>query len=81
MVTDGTTRATDFDADSEVTGGTFFFVEEGTVNADNGFVMTNDGSPTVGTDDIVFTQFSGAGQISAGSALTKSGNTIKCCSR
>ena len=70
------TRATDFDADSEVTGGTFFFVEEGTVNADNGFVMTNDGTVTVGTTALVFTQFSGAGQITAGSALTKSGNTL-----
>ena len=70
------TRATDFDADSEVTGGTFFFVEEGTVNADNGFVMTNDGSVTVGTTALVFTQFSGAGQVIAGDALTKSGNTL-----
>ena len=70
------TRATDFDADSEVTGGTFFFVEEGTVNADNGFVMTNDGSVTVGTTALVFTQFSGAGQVIAGAALTKSGNTL-----
>ena len=41
------TRATDFDADSEVTGGAFFFAEEGTVNADNGFVLTNDGAITV----------------------------------
>ena len=70
------TRATDFDADSEVTGGTFFFVEEGTVNADNGFVMTNDGSVTVGTTALTFTQFSGAGQVIAGAALVKSGNTI-----
>ena len=70
------TRATDFDADSEVTGGTFFFVEEGTVNADNGFVMTNGGSVTVGTTALVFTQFSGAGQVIAGAALTKSGNTL-----
>lgn len=70
------TRAFDFDADSEVTGGTFFFVEEGTVNADNGFVLTNDGSITVGSTALTFTQFSGAGQITAGDALTKSGNTL-----
>ena len=70
------TRATDFDANSEVTGGNFFFVEEGTVNADNGFVMTNDGTVTVGSTALVFTQFSGAGQVTAGSALTKSGNTL-----
>ena len=70
------TRATDFDEDSEVTGGTFFFVEEGTTNADNGFVMTNDGTVTVGSTALVFTQFSGAGQVIAGAALTKSGNTL-----
>ena len=70
------TRATDFDEDSEVTGGTFFFVEEGTTNGDNGFVMTNDGTVTVGSTALVFTQFSGAGQVIAGAALTKSGNTL-----
>ena len=70
------TRATDFDADSEVTGGAFFFAEEGTTNADNGFVLTNDGAITVGTTALTFTQFSGAGQVIAGSALTKSGNTL-----
>ena len=70
------TRATDFDADSEVTGGAFFFAEEGSVNADNGFVLTNDGAITVGTTALTFTQFSGAGQVIAGSALTKSGNTL-----
>ena len=70
------TRAFDFDADSEVTGGTFFFVEEGTVNADNGFVLTNDGSITVGSTALTFTQFSGAGQVIAGDAITKSGNTL-----
>ena len=70
------TRATDFDANSEVTGGAFTFVEEGSTNADNGFVMTNDGSVTVGTTALTFTQFSGAGLITAGTGLTKSGNTI-----
>ena len=70
------TRATDFDSNSEVTGGTFFFIEEGTVNADNGFVLTNDGAITVGTTALTFTQFSGAGQVVAGDALTKSGNTL-----
>ena len=70
------TRAADFDSNSEVTGGAFFFVEEGTVNADNGFALTNDGAITVGTTALTFTQFSGAGQLIAGDALTKSGNTL-----
>lgn len=70
------TRATDFDSDAEVTSGAFAFVEEGTVNADNGFVLSTNGSITVGTTNLAFTQFSGGGAITAGSGMTKSGNTI-----
>ena len=70
------TRATDADAAAEISGGAFFFVEQGSANADNGYVTTHNGTPTIGTDDITFEQFSGAGQISAGSALTKTGNTL-----
>src|SRR6056300_814851 len=70
------TRATDFDADAEVTSGAFVFIEEGTANGDNGFVLTTDGSITVGTTNLAFAQFSGAGSITAGDALSKSGNTL-----
>ena len=70
------TRTPDADTASELTGGTFFFVEEGTANADNGYVATHNGTPTFGSTNITFVQFSGAGQISAGDALTKSGNTL-----
>ena len=70
------TRGPDADTAAELTGGTFFFVEEGTANADNGYVATHNGTPTLGTTDITFSQFSGAGQISAGDALTKTGNTL-----
>ena len=55
----------------------FVFVDQGTVNADNGFVCsTNKGSAVVGTNNLAFTQFSGAGQITAGDGLDKSGNTL-----
>jgi len=70
------TRSPDADTAAELTGGTFFFVEEGTANADNGYVATHNGTPTFGSDSITFAQFSGAGQISAGDALTKTGNQI-----
>ena len=70
------TRAVDFDSNAEVAKGAYFFVEEGTTNADAGFVLTTDGSITLGTTSLSFTQFSGAGDITAGSALTKSGNTL-----
>jgi len=70
------TRSPDADTASELTGGTFFFVEAGTANADNGYVATHNGTPTFGSTNITFAQFSGAGQISAGDALTKTGNQI-----
>jgi hypothetical protein len=70
------TRATDYDADAEVSGGSFCFVEEGTTNSDSGWTVTNNGSITVGTTGLTFAQFSGAGQITAGTGMTKTGNTM-----
>jgi hypothetical protein len=70
------TRTPDGDEATEITGGAFVFVEEGSANADNGYVFTHNGTPTLGTTDITVAQFSGAGQISAGDALTKTGNTL-----
>jgi hypothetical protein len=69
-------RATDADSDAEVTAGLFTFVEEGTDNGNSGFVLTTDNPITVGTTGLTFAQFSGAGQITAGNGLTKTGNTI-----
>jgi len=70
------TRTVDADTASELTGGSFVFVEQGTDNADNGYVFTHEGTPTIGTTSLTVGQFSGAGQITAGNALTKSGNTL-----
>ena len=57
--------------------GAFVFVEQGTVNAENGFTCTSDtGSAVVGTNNLTFAQFSGAGQVIAGDGLDKSGNTL-----
>ena len=69
-------RATDLAAGADAAG-FFTFVEQGTVNADNGFVCTsNKGSAVVGTNNLTIAQFSGAGQITAGDGLDKSGNTL-----
>jgi hypothetical protein len=59
-----------------ISGGTFTFVEEGDVNADSGWVVSSNGSISVGTDPINWVQFSGAGQVVAGDGLTKDGNTL-----
>lgn len=70
------TRATDSDTNTEVNPGMFTFVEQGTNWADSGWVLTTDGSITVGTTSLTFVQFSAAGQSIAGNGLTKTGNTI-----
>ena len=70
------TRADDLATGADAAGA-FVFVEQGTVNAENGFVCTsNKGSAVVGTNNLTFAQFSGAGQIIAGDGLDKSGNTL-----
>jgi hypothetical protein len=60
----------------ELKPGTFTFVEEGTDNSDKGFVVSTNGTITVGSTAIAFTQFSGAGSFTAGNGLSQSGNTI-----
>lgn len=70
------TRATDFDANADVAAGAFTFVQEGTDNSDSGWVLTTDGTITVGSTNLSFVQFSGAGQITAGTGMTKTGNTL-----
>ena len=70
------TRATDFDSSAEVTPGAFTFVEEGTLNADSGWVLTTDGSITVGSTGLTFALFSVAGTILAGDGLSKTGNVL-----
>ena len=70
------TRSTDCDTAAELTSNFAVFVEEGTANADQGYVLTNDGAITVGTTALSFTQFTGLGQVTAGDGLSKTGNTL-----
>jgi hypothetical protein len=69
-------RATDADSDAKVNPGMFCFVEEGTVNADSGWVLSSNAPTTLGSTALTFAQFSGAGSFSVDSTLTKTGNTI-----
>ncbi len=69
---------------NEVRIGMFCFVQAGTSNANNGYVLTaTSGSPAdptgkydLGSDTLNFTQFTGAGSIVAGEGLSKTGNTL-----
>jgi hypothetical protein len=69
-------RSSDANSSAEVTAGMFVFVEEGTTNADSGWILATNNPITLDTTPLSFVQFSGAGQIVAGSGLTKTGNTL-----
>lgn len=68
------TRTTDANTSAEVTAGLFTFVSEGTVNADSGWILTTNDTIVLDTTALAFTQFSGAGQLTAGAGLTKTGS-------
>ena len=79
-VVDGGAWTRSADADNtpsgEVTSGMYTFVEEGSTNADAGFILQTTGTITLGSTSLTFVQFTGAGQISAGAGLAKTGNTL-----
>lgn len=68
-------RSSDADTWGELVSA-FVFVEEGTANADNGYVCTVNTGGTLDTTAVTWEQFSGAGQITAGDGLSKTGNTL-----
>jgi len=55
--------------------GAFTFVEQGSTNADIGFVCTTD-TATVGTNNLSFSTFSSSGNVTAGNGLDKVGNEL-----
>lgn len=69
------TRADDFNSALEIAGGDFVFVENGTLYNSTGWVVENEVN-TVGTDDVLWTQFSGAGSITAGNNISISGTQV-----
>ena len=69
------TRTTDANTWDELVAA-FTFIEKGTTQANNGYISTITAGGTLGTTAVTFAQFSGAGQITAGAGLTKTGNTI-----
>lgn len=67
------TRATDFDTTTEIVSGDFTFISNGTLYNDTGWVQLNNVT-VIGTDPIVWQQFSGAGTYTAGTGLTLTGS-------
>ena len=68
-------RSEDADEGSEFSPGMSVAVESGDYGGCT-FVLINEGSVTIGTDEIEFTQFSSASDVLAGSGLVRDGNVI-----
>ena len=66
-------RSTDADTWSELISA-FTFIQQGTTQADSGWVCTVDPGGTIGTTPVTWSQFSGAGNYTAGTGLTLAGN-------
>jgi hypothetical protein len=69
------TRSTDMDLGSEFPSA-YVFVEQGTVNADTGWVCTNNAPVTLGSTNITWAQFSGAGTYTANNGVLLTGSVF-----
>lgn len=68
-------RSTDSDTGTELVNA-FYFVQSGTTLQATGWVQSTPGPITPGTTGLVFSQFSGAADYTAGAGLTKTGLTF-----
>ena len=68
-------RSADADTWDELVAA-FTFIEHGSTNANNGYICTIPVAGTLGTTAVTWAQFSGAGQITAGTGMSKTGNTL-----
>ena len=76
------TRASDHDnLIDEVIRGDAVYVANGSTNVNQGFIISSEGTGTndkhvLGTDNMNWSQFTGAANITAGTGITKTGNTL-----
>jgi hypothetical protein len=69
------TRANDFNTAVEIAGGDFVFVTEGTAYNNTGWVQTEPVN-NVGSDSVIFQQFSGAGTYTASNGVLLTGTNF-----
>jgi hypothetical protein len=69
-------RALDANDTGELRGGSHVYIDEGSTMAGTAWVVTNSADPIIGTDAVLWTQHSGAGQLDAGDGLVKVGNLL-----
>jgi hypothetical protein len=76
------TRSSDYDSAADyIVQGDALYIVSGSTNANQGFILTSTGTGTnsrhtLGTDSLTFSQFTGAANITAGTGITKTGNTL-----
>lgn len=70
------TRVDDADDGTELNPGMASVIQEGTLNGDTVWIISNDTAITVGTTAIVFTQLPSPNALLAGAGLTRTGNQI-----
>lgn len=70
------TRTADYNQTGEVQAGDSLFITSGTTLSDSGWIQVTTGTITIGSSPIVFNQFTGLGEVTAGYGLTTSGNVI-----
>jgi trimeric autotransporter adhesin len=73
------TRADDFNTATEIAGGDLVFVENGTLYNSTSWVVENEVN-TVGTDNVLWAQFSGAGTVTAGNNISVTGLQVSVVS-
>lgn len=66
-------RSTDLNSSANYNAGDFVFVEQGTTNATTGWIATTQGTYTIGSTSITWTQMAGGTSYTAGSGLTLTG--------
>jgi hypothetical protein len=73
------TRSTDTNTPASLVGA-YVFVDQGTLYADTSWAQITPATITIGTNNIVWTQFSGAGTYTAGTGLTLTGTQFSLTS-
>jgi hypothetical protein len=73
------TRADDFNTAAEIAGGDLVFVENGTLYNSTSWVVENEVN-TVGTDNVLWAQFSGAGTVTGGTNISVNGLQVSVVS-
>lgn len=69
------TRSDDASTAAELAEGSFCWVKSGSINANTRWAVSTE-PVTLNTDDVLFSQISGAAEVTAGAGLVKSGNDI-----